>query len=317
MKKIIYLLVVVVMLFSAKVCNSAKVSGLHTWVDRSTPTAALWNANDAAFTTAIDNVESVQIVDGTIVNADIANTTIDLTAKVTGILPKANGGTATADSTLNSFYVDLPDGTVGVPALNWAGDLDTGFYLISANRIGIVGNGLPMIDIAPTLMDFYLSGVNKLELSGVTLKPIVANGLDLGTATEYYSTVHYVTLTSHSLGYYDDGVELLNGEFVSDTEAIKQLKPHGTKITKEGKPMLDKKTFPKDCYVPAEKDGKILPRDENDNPYYMDKNNEKMVVEHGDSINVTALQSIMIGAIKELTLRVETLEQKVAILENQ
>src|ERR1051325_8911359 len=34
---------------------------------------------------------------GQVVNADIANTTIDLTTKVTGVLPPANGGSA--DST--------------------------------------------------------------------------------------------------------------------------------------------------------------------------------------------------------------------------
>lgn len=36
------------------------------------------------------------VTSSSVVNADIANTTIDLTAKVTGILPSANGGTANA-----------------------------------------------------------------------------------------------------------------------------------------------------------------------------------------------------------------------------
>lgn len=42
---------------------------------------------------ATSAVTTTQIADGTIVNADIANATIDLTTKVTGVLPVVNGGT--------------------------------------------------------------------------------------------------------------------------------------------------------------------------------------------------------------------------------
>lgn len=43
-----------------------------------------------ALKSSINNITSAQITDGTIANADIASSTIDLTAKVTGVLPAAN-----------------------------------------------------------------------------------------------------------------------------------------------------------------------------------------------------------------------------------
>jgi hypothetical protein len=52
-------------------------------------------------TIATGAVTSGKILDGTIANGDIANSTIDLTAKVTGALPPANGGTGFASAFAN------------------------------------------------------------------------------------------------------------------------------------------------------------------------------------------------------------------------
>ncbi|MEN6353202.1 MAG: hypothetical protein ABFD02_07090, partial [Bacteroidales bacterium] len=72
-----------------------------------------WNSVATSGDVTIDNtglttissgaVTTGKIADGTILNVDIADGTIDLTSKVTGILPLANGGTNT----------DLSGGTVG------------------------------------------------------------------------------------------------------------------------------------------------------------------------------------------------------------
>lgn len=58
-----------------------------------TPTGdvTITNAGETAIGTG--KVTSTQILDGTIATADIANSAVDLTTKVTGVLPGANGGT--------------------------------------------------------------------------------------------------------------------------------------------------------------------------------------------------------------------------------
>jgi Collagen triple helix repeat (20 copies)/Chaperone of endosialidase len=50
-------------------------------------------SNAGALTIANGAINSAKILDGTIATADIANNAVDLTTKVTGILPTANGGT--------------------------------------------------------------------------------------------------------------------------------------------------------------------------------------------------------------------------------
>lgn len=50
-------------------------------------------------------VTSDEILDGTVVNQDIANSTIDLTTKVTGILPVENGGTGTDSLVQSSLLI--------------------------------------------------------------------------------------------------------------------------------------------------------------------------------------------------------------------
>ena len=50
-------------------------------------------------------VTTSEILNGTVINEDIANTTIDLTTKVTGVLPVANGGMGNATLTAENILV--------------------------------------------------------------------------------------------------------------------------------------------------------------------------------------------------------------------
>jgi len=155
---------------------------------------------------------------------------------------------------------------------------------------------------------------------------------DLGDSTLYYGEINYKTLTDRGcLGWFDDGVKMRDGTIVSDLEAIKLIKKHPTKKTIYGVPMLDYKTMPEAVYRQATKrikDDKgnvtsveLLPRGENDEPY----NNipdltldEKGKVTKGkmrrvmaaDGAETTALISIMLGAIKELSIKIERLTEK-------
>ncbi len=124
-------------------------------------------------------------------------------------------------------------------------------------------------------------------------------GCNIGDGTSYWGDISYKTLTDRGcLGWFDTGVELQDGRKVSDTQALKEIKKHPTKKTVYGVPMLNYKTFPKVSYKKADNKGELLPRDENDEP-----------IGGADGIEMTSMFSIMLGAIKELTLRVEALEK--------
>jgi hypothetical protein len=110
------------------------------------------------------------------------------------------------------------------------------------------------------------------------------------------------------LGWFDEGVEMQDGSIVSDVEALKAIKKDERpgRITVYGKPMLDYRTLPKAVYKPADERGKLLPRDENDEPYNFDEEGNRIAAQ--DGAETTALLSIMVGAIKELNNRIEKLE---------
>ncbi len=69
-------------------------------------------------------VESAEILDGTILNEDIADATVDLTSKVTNILPVANGGTGSDGSNLVDGQILIGDAASGrfVPTKITPGD---------------------------------------------------------------------------------------------------------------------------------------------------------------------------------------------------
>lgn len=138
-------------------------------------------------------------------------------------------------------------------------------------------------------------------------------GVSLGDATYYWNDVSYKTLTDRGcLGWFDAGVKLQDGTMVSDTEALLAIKKDEVKKTIYGQPMLDYTSLPKDVYKVATKmvDGKevVLPRDANGQPYDINEKGETVIAQ--DGAETTALLSIMLGAIKELTLRIKELEKK-------
>ncbi|MBP5999445.1 MAG: hypothetical protein KA534_03220 [Sediminibacterium sp.] len=59
-------------------------------------------------------VNAVRVQDGAITTSKIANNAVDLTTKVSSLLPTTNGGTGTATSTANTFFA-APDGIAGAP----------------------------------------------------------------------------------------------------------------------------------------------------------------------------------------------------------
>lgn len=179
-------------------------------------------------------------------------------------------------------------GTLAAPAYAFTGDTNSGMYLAGGDdvRLGIGG----VISII-----FQAGGT-------YSNKSINSNGpasFNLGDAANYWNDVSYKTLTDRGcLPWCDDGVELGDGRKVSDLEALCQIGKHPTKKTVHGLPMLDYKSFPKKAYRKAEVNGRILERDNNDEP-----------ISGSDGIEMTMMFGVFIGAFKEINNRLEALEE--------
>jgi len=152
-----------------------------------------------------------------------------------------------------------------------------------------------------------INGVGTIDLEN-HLKPVSAGAqINLGNPTDYFNEIFAKYFTDVGcLGWFDEGVELLDGRIVSDLEALENIKPHPTKRTIHGVPQLDYSTLPKPVYRPA-------PIAEED---IYDEETKKIKFRKGekmgeDGAELTALISIMIGAIKELNRKVESLEVKI------
>lgn len=183
----------------------------------------------------------------------------------------------------NGGRMEALDGAVGSPAYTYMSDNDSGFYWLSSGAIAYASNG-----------------VRTFRFSSANFMPEGAGAIDSGDVSNYWNEINYKTLTDRGcLGWFDDGVELQDGRIVSDCEAISAIKQHPTKKTVYGVPMLDYSTFPKVSYKKAAKDGVLLERDKDDEP-----------IGGSDGVEMTSMQSIMIGAIKELSSRVGVLEKK-------
>lgn len=154
----------------------------------------------------------------------------------------------------------------------------------------------------------YIGELNGDWRIADSLRPSTAGVQSLGDAVLYFNDVSYKTLTDRGcLGWFDDGVELQDGKKVSDMESLLNIQKHPTKKTIYGVPMLDYQTLPKVVYKKAELKGEVLPRDENDEPYWIDEKNNKRPA--SDGAELTSLISIMIGTIKELDNRLKKLEK--------
>jgi hypothetical protein len=143
----------------------------------------------------------------------------------------------------------------------------------------------------------YINGVGDIILENHIRPASLSLNLNVGTADYYFNEINAKYFTDRGcLAWFEDGVELNDGRKVSDLEAIKSIKPSEKKKTIYGVPQLDYSTLPKVVYRPA-------PIDEKGN-----KQGE-------DGAELTALISIILGAIKELDKKVENLENKFNELE--
>jgi hypothetical protein len=100
------------------------------------------------------NTGAFTIVNNAITNSKIANATIDLTTKVTGILPVANGGTNLSSTTINQLLYSSANNVIaGLPTAN------SSVLVTDASGVPSISNQLP----APL-------GINIAAAAGTTLK---------------------------------------------------------------------------------------------------------------------------------------------------
>jgi hypothetical protein len=154
----------------------------------------------------------------------------------------------------------------------------------------------------------YFNQGGRVQVS-THFDPGNAGSFNLGGSSRYWNDISYKTLTDRGcLGWFDEGVELQDGKIVSDLEALENIKKHPTLKTIYGTPRLDYKTMPKVTYkIATDHEGKILDRDKNDKPFYME-GKKKLYAQ--DGAEMSSLISIMLGAIKELNKEVKSLKNK-------
>jgi len=176
----------------------------------------------------------------------------------------------------------------------------TNIGTIGANSL-TVGNAYTY-DVLPRSSNYFELGslnypwykiwVRRIDGAGDTivlynhLRPN-ATDINLGNSTYYFNEIFAKYFTDVGcLGFLDLGVTLQNDKKVSDLEALHNLKP-SEKMTRYGVPMIDYKSFPKEVYrAPDTEDGQ-------------------------DGVDLSALISLLIGAIKELDKKVAELESKI------
>jgi len=235
---------------------------------------------------------------------------------------------------VGTFSLDLGDNLAEISSdlIPYAAGLDLGgsvaaekwrnLYLSGSIVSGaITATGITKPSVTNTY-DLGSSGYNWSYLytnyCATNIRPI-NNTLNLGDATYYWNNVYYKTLVkSGGFGFLDRGVKLQDGKQVSDLEAITQLTEDRTKKTPYGSSIIDHKTLPEIVYRPARNSetGKLMLRGKDNRPYQYivndkTKKKEKVFAEDGEDVN--AMISIMIGAIKGLNDKVESLKKEVDV----
>ena len=110
-----------------------------------------------------------------------ANTTIvsaDMNSNLSDIGTALTQSLATTGVSSMTGPIKQSNGTVAVPSMTYAGDLDTGFYYIGANSFGVAVNGTSLITFST--LGLQLNSGNFLNSAGVPI-----TGVPIGTVLDY------------------------------------------------------------------------------------------------------------------------------------
>ena len=110
-----------------------------------------------------------------------ANTTIvstDMNTNLSDIGTALTQSLATTGVSSMTGPIKQSNGTVAVPSLTYAGDIDTGFYYIGANSFGIAVNGTSLITFST--LGLQINSGSLLNSAGVAIV-----GVPIGTVLDY------------------------------------------------------------------------------------------------------------------------------------
>lgn len=198
-------------------------------------------------------------------------------------------------------------------------------------RSGLMADGRVFVGTTSTGFDEKLVVAGSAVVDGnfavKHINPRFKNSYNCAGSDNYWAYVNCHDVSYHSLGFYDDGVTVKKDgklQKVSDVEAIKLMKPHPTMKTKDGSPMIDKRSLPIEMYIPATKeDGTPFRRSDNDLPLVekvdisVDKKGnpvrkvEIVEMEDADGESGGQLLALALGAIRELDAKIQALQAKV------
>lgn len=164
------------------------------------------------------------------------------------------------------------------------------------------------------------------------LDPSSSDTYNLGGSSRYWSYLNVKEIAKQGgggFGVFDDGVEMQDGRILTDTEALLEMRAHPTKKTPYGKPIFDLDSIPKVVRITPTStikgdpivrmpDGRLISKSEKKvRKHTANKKLGRSITkvetiqieeEHTEGEAVFAMMSIMMGAIRELTLRVKSLE---------
>ena len=238
----------------------------------------------SAITATLGSVTAGTITASRITGGTIAGTTV-----------MVSGGVLDGVSAVASF------GTVNVGASAAQPFYCYGVYITTSGAMDMGNGTISSCDkVSGPSGNLDLNNTGRLEVSN-HFDPPDGGSYNLGGASRYWGDVSYKTLTDRGcLGWFDEGVELQDGSKVSDIVSLSKIEKDSNKTTVYGVPMLNYKTLPKVVYKKAMgSDGIELPRDGNDEPYWIDDRPSSLTfgqkLKASDGAETTALISIMLG----------------------
>lgn len=169
-----------------------------------------------------------------------------------------------------------------------------------------VGSTLTVYGRATLAGALNLSGGTTYISSHINATP--NKTYNLGSSSSAWNYVNARGFSTVSMASFDSPVLMPDGREVDDIEALKSIKERPDGITEpNGRPTLDKRTFPDDVRVKAydSKTGKEYPRDKKGDPIVNGK-----VMPEADGIDLVQFTSLLFGAFKQLNAKVEKLEQQ-------
>ena len=186
------------------------------------------------------------------------------------------------------FYLGLASSRYDYTIGTWDGSTATErFTILPGGNVGIGTN-------APNNF--------KLQVAG-NVGPNATNTYDLGSAENYWATIHYHTLTSHSLSVFSTTVTLQNGKEVSCLDALYEIKGDPTKKVK-GIQHMDYATIPSVAFNAAPITG-------------FDHGTMTAVKDGEDGADLDMMVSLMLCADKELDAKSNALDNRISDLEKR